>query len=146
MDVTKILEHRIWNSHVYICGPQRMIDDTIEAATVVGMASDEVHYEVFQADTSGDPFSMDVLSGSKDKTKRTLQVGAEQSLLDVMRDAGFDIGSSCEVGTCGTCRIAVKCGRVQHRGTALTEAEQKDEMLACVSRGIGHISVGLSED
>ncbi|KAF2019598.1 vanillate O-demethylase oxidoreductase [Aaosphaeria arxii CBS 175.79] len=143
MNIPDILTNRVWNSHVYICGPQRMIDGTVEAASAAGMTSDEIHYEVFEgADTTGDPFTVDVLSN---ETKGPLEVESEQSLLDVMRDAGFDIGSSCGVGNCGTCRVPVKSGRVQHRGTALTEIEQKTEMLACVSRGIGHIVVGLPE-
>lgn len=138
MDIADILRNRIWNSAVYICGPQRMIDAVVQTATDVGMASSEVHYEVFHADTSGDPFTVEVVSKEK---KVGLQVGADQTLLDVMREAGFDIGSSCEVGNCGSCRVPIKCGRVQHRGTALTETEQRSEMLACVSRGVGHIMV-----
>lgn len=142
LDITDILKNRVWNSHAYICGPQRMIDAAVETATAVGMTSNEVHYEVFHADLSGDPFSVEDVSKER---KAVLQVKAEQTLLDVMRDAGFEIGSSCEAGNCGTCRVPVRYGRVQHRGSALTETEQKAEMLACVSRGIGHIVVGVPE-
>ncbi|KAJ5092744.1 vanillate O-demethylase oxidoreductase [Penicillium angulare] len=140
LDIADILKHRVWNSHVYVCGPQRMIDAVVETASAVDMAPSEVHYEVFTTDTSGDPFTVEVIS---EERKEDLQVGAEETLLDVMRGAGFDIGSSCEVGNCGSCRVPVRCGKVQHRGSALTEVEQGDDMLACVSRGIGHITVGV---
>ncbi|PYI14933.1 vanillate O-demethylase oxidoreductase [Aspergillus violaceofuscus CBS 115571] len=144
VDIAAILRQRIWNSHVYVCGPQRMIDAVVQTAAAVDMAPEEVHYELFQGDTTpGDPFPVQVIS--PDRTAE-LQVGAEQSLLEVVRDAGFEIGSSCEVGSCGACRIPVRCGRVQHRGTALTESEQRSEMLACVSRGIGHIVVEVSDE
>ncbi|PWY91986.1 vanillate O-demethylase oxidoreductase [Aspergillus sclerotioniger CBS 115572] len=143
LDMTEILQHRIWNSHVYVCGPQRMIDAVVQTATAVDMAPSEVHYELFQGDTTGDPFTVEVIS--PDRKAEELQVGAEKSLLEVVRDAGFEIGSSCEVGNCGACRVRVRCGRVQHRGTALTESEQRSEMLACVSRGIGHIVVEVGE-
>lgn len=138
MDMFDIFMNRIWNSHVYICGPQRMIDAGIQTASALKMPSDELHYEVFQADTSGDPFTVEVVLNEK---KVELQVESEQTLLDVMRDAGFEIGSSCEAGNCGTCRIPIRCGEVQHRGSALTKTEQESEMLSCVSRGVGHIVV-----
>lgn len=138
LDMFDIFMNRTWNSHIYICGPQRMIDAGIQTASAIKMPSDELHYEVFQADTSGDPFTVEVIS---DERKVELQVESEQTLLDAMRDAGFEIGSSCETGNCGTCRIPVRCGEVQHRGSALTKTEQKSEMLSCVSRGIGHIVV-----
>jgi ferredoxin len=41
------------------------------------------------------------------------------TLLDVLRNAGFDIPSSCEVGNCGACRIGVQNGRIEHRGMGL---------------------------
>jgi MOSC domain-containing protein YiiM/ferredoxin-NADP reductase len=140
LNILKTLETRPWNSHVYICGPQRMIDGTIAAAKDAGMSSDEVHFEVFQTDATGDPFCVDV---SISHGTRNLDVKADQTLLETLRDAGLDLGSSCEVGSCGTCRVKVTCGRVEHRGTALTEVEKESEMLACVSRGIGHIAIEL---
>ena len=142
MDIDRILKERIWNSQVFTCGPQRMIDGVHKAAAEAGMAEDEVHYEVFSADTTGDPFSVEVLT--KGKTIN-LDVGSEGTLLEALRAAGFEVSSSCETGNCGTCRIPVKCGRVEHRGTGLTKEEQGKEMLSCVSRGIGHIAVELAD-
>ncbi|RDW67455.1 uncharacterized protein DSM5745_09321 [Aspergillus mulundensis] len=140
LDIATILKGRIWNSHVYVCGPQRMIDDVVQTAAHIGMDSDEVHYEVFQAESSGDPFTVEAIGQER---KVDLQVGADQTLLEVLKDAGFGVSSSCEVGNCGTCRVPVKCGRVEHRGSALTKDEQRFEMLACVSRGVGHIVVEI---
>jgi ferredoxin len=143
LDLTALLNERKWNSHVYVCGPQRMIDGVNEAAKTCGMQDDEVHYEAFKIDSGGDPFTVDVeAEGGK---KKHLSVGGEQTLLEVMRKAGFDIGSSCEVGNCGTCRVGLKSGRVDHRGSALSEAEKRGEMLSCVSRGLGHIVIEAPE-
>ncbi|KAF4556552.1 MOSC domain-containing protein 2 [Elsinoe fawcettii] len=142
MDIGNILTHRTWNSQVFTCGPQRMIDAVIASAKSAGMADDEVYYELFAADTSGDPFSAEVV----DKDRRvTVQVESNKSLLQTLREAGFDVPSSCETGSCGTCRIAVKEGRVEHRGNGLTADEKEGEMLSCVSRGIGHIVVTAPE-
>jgi MOSC domain-containing protein YiiM/ferredoxin-NADP reductase len=142
LDIEKMLKGRIWNSHVYICGPQRMIDGTLEAASKLGIPEEEIHYEQFKVDQTGDPFSIEVQSGSG---CRSLQVSERQSLLEVMKEAGFEVPSSCETGSCGTCRIPLLKGRVDHRGTALTEDEKAGEMLSCVSRGVGHIVVGLPD-
>ena len=140
MDINQILRDRIDNSHVFTCGPERMISSVIAAAKEVGMAEDEVFYETFTSDTSGDPFTVDVVSSNK--TTR-LNVGHEQSLLEVMRAAGLEVASSCETGSCGTCRISVREGKIVHKGKGLTTTEQEKQMLCCVSRGQGHIVVEL---
>ncbi len=75
-------------------------------------------------------------------------MGEEESLLQVLRKAGLEVESSCEVGNCGTCRVGVKNGKILHRGSGLPEEEQAGvgdgkEMLSCVSRGVGHIVVEL---
>ena len=72
-----------------------------------------------------------------------LEVKEEQTLLDVLREAGLEIGSSCEVGNCGTCKVMVCKGKVEHRGTGLMELEKASSMLSCVSRGIGKITIDL---
>ena len=122
MDIDNILRNRIWNSQVFTCGPQRMVDAVAAATASAGMAEDEVHYESFVADTSGDPFSVEVITQDK---RLNLDVGPEQSLLEALREAGLDVSSSCETGNCGTCRLPVKCGRVEHRGTGLTRRSKR---------------------
>ena len=138
MNIPRILETRKWNSFAYVCGPQRMIDDSVRAAKSCGMSSDEIHYEAFQMATSGDPFTVELA-----KSKQKLEVGGEQTLLQVLREAGFDVDSSCETGNCGTCKLDVCSGRVEHRGSALSEEEKIEgkAMLSCVSRGLGHIVI-----
>jgi ferredoxin len=140
MDITRILRGRVGNSHVFTCGPERMISSVIAATKDAGMADDEVFYETFTIDTTGDPFTVNVVTANK--TTR-LDVGSEQSLLGVMRAAGLEVASSCETGSCGTCRIGLKSGKVVHRGKVLMTEEQEKEMLCCVSRGDGHIVVEL---
>lgn len=138
MDIPRILETRKWNSFVYVCGPQRMIDDSIRAANSCSMSRDEIHYEAFQMATSGDLFTVELK-----KSGRKLEVGEEQTLLQVLREAGLDVDSSCETGNCRTCRVEVCEGRVEHRGSALSREDKEGgkAMLSCVSRGLGHIVV-----
>ncbi|KAF3058371.1 putative dioxygenase subunit beta YeaX [Daldinia childiae] len=144
MDIAAIFSGLPWNSHVYVCGPQRMMDEAIREAKARGLGEDEVHFEAFGADTSGDPFEVEVTS-AREKSSTVLKVGAEETLLEVLKRhfGDDDVPSSCEVGNCGTCKVVLKSGRVDHRGTSLMEEERKDAMLSCVSRGIGKIAIEI---
>jgi ferredoxin-NADP reductase len=137
MDIAEILNGRLWNSQIYACGPQRMIDDIIRLSSKCGMSQDEIHYEAFQTETSGDPFTVELK-----KSKKVLQVDEEKTLLETLREAGLEVESSCEAGNCGTCRVEVCEGKVEHRGSALSEEDkEKGGMLSCVSRGVGHLVI-----
>ncbi|KAK6582988.1 hypothetical protein PZA11_004064 [Diplocarpon coronariae] len=145
MDVGSILRERAWNSMVYACAPVRMMATVEEAAIMLGIEEGEIHCEAFQADYTGDPFEVEVVgnaasSGKEETTARVLDVPSEKTLLSVIREAGLKIDSSCEVGNCGACRVMVRKGVVEHRGSALS-AEEKGggAMLACVSRGVGRL-------
>lgn len=136
MDIAHIIKNRKWNTHIYVCGPQRMLDEVIRAGTQYGMPLDEIHFEAFHITTAGDPFTVELA-----KSNKTLDVEGDKTLLEVMRSAGLEVDSSCETGNCGTCRVDVCSGRVEHRGSALTEEDKKTSMLACVSRGVGHLVI-----
>lgn len=158
LDVAEIVRSLPWNSQLYFCGPRRMMDEALRVTRAAGMAEAEVHFEAFEADASGDPFEAAVVvkspsgndwaDGNNTKVEErqvTLQVGAEETLLEAMqKEFGVDkVPSSCEVGNCGTCKIRLREGQVHHRGTAITEAEKVGHMLSCVSRGVGRIVVEI---
>lgn len=139
MDIGEILRSLTWNSHVYVCGPRRMLDEAATEAKKCGLGGDDVHFEAFSADTAGDPFEAEVAN----REGRVVEVGGEETLLEVLRRYFDDVPSSCEVGNCGTCRVALKSGKVEHRGTALMEEEKREAMLSCVSRGSGRIVIEI---
>jgi len=140
--VEDVIKNMPWNSKIYVCGPQRLMEDVLETARAMSIPETEVHFEAFAADVGGDPFEVVV----KNKDNAILKVKEEETLLEVLnREFGDVVGSSCEVGNCGTCKIRVTCGKVEHRGTALTEEDKQGEMLACVSRGVGRIVVEYEE-
>lgn len=137
MNVKEVVKTVPWNSHLYVCGPNRLMEAAKEAVQESDLTPNEVHYEAFAADISGDPFEAEITN----RSGKVVSVGAEETLLEVLRRELGDSPSSCEVGNCGTCKIALKRGRVDHRGTALAEEDKETSMLACVSRGIGRIAV-----
>jgi MOSC domain-containing protein YiiM/ferredoxin-NADP reductase len=138
LEISKIIGKANTRTHIYACGPQRLMDGVALAARTLGFPSSNIHFEAFTALTSGDPFVAELA-----ESKKELEVKVEQTLLDVLRDAGFGVASSCEVGNCGTCRVGVREGRVDHRGTGLLDGEKKGTMLSCVSRGMGRVVLDL---
>ncbi|KAJ1326552.1 dimethylamine monooxygenase subunit B [Microdochium nivale] len=144
MNIAEIIGNLSWNSHVYVCGPPRMMDEARRAVDAAGLGEEDVHFEAFAADATGDPFEVEVVS-KRDKSSVVLQVGGEETLLEVLRRdlGGAEIESSCEVGNCGTCKIALRSGVVEHRGTALLDDEKNTSILSCVSRGLGRIAIDI---
>ncbi|CAK7202580.1 hypothetical protein SEUCBS139899_005304 [Sporothrix eucalyptigena] len=165
MDIGKIVSGMQWNAHISFCGPTRMMDAALQATRASTLGEGDVHFEAFSADTTGDPFEVvvrrtnsssdeDASIGkaskpepSKSGEAKTLKVDEEETLLNALqREFGVDaVASSCEVGNCATCKVTVCSGRIDHRGTALTDEEKAagDSMLACVSRGIGRIEIEI---
>ena len=141
MDIDKVVRDLKWNSHLYACGPPKMMDATQQAVVRHGVADDEVHFEAFGADTGGDPFEAEVAN----REHRLVSVGEEETLLEALRRelGSSEVESSCEVGNCGTCKVSVRAGRVEHRGTALSTAEKENSMLSCISRGVGRIVIEI---
>jgi ferredoxin-NADP reductase len=139
LDIHHIIKDMPWNSQLYFCGPKRLMDEAAKETRARGIAEGEVHFEAFEADVSGDSFEAVVAN----KGSKTIKVGEEETLLECLQKEFGDIDSSCCVGNCGTCRVSLTGGRVDHRGTALTEEEKATSMLACVSRGIGSITIEI---
>jgi ferredoxin-NADP reductase/MOSC domain-containing protein YiiM len=138
LNIEAILTRSKANSHVYCCGPQRLMDGVTLAGKECDIDASNVHFEAFEVATGGQPFIAELSLSNK-----SIEIDAEHSLLEALKDAGFDIDSSCGVGNCGTCRVTYCGGAVKHRGTALVAEEQEREMLSCVSRGIGKILLEL---
>ncbi|KAF2825310.1 PK beta-barrel-protein domain-containing protein-like protein [Ophiobolus disseminans] len=125
-------------AHIYTCGPERLMDDVVATAKKYDFPDSSVHLEQFVVAASGDPFTVELK-----ESKKTIEVGPTQTLLDALKAMGMDIDSSCEVGNCGTCKVDVCSGKIEHRGTGLLDSEKDESMLSCVSRGIGTIVLDL---
>ncbi|KAF1925994.1 3-chlorobenzoate-3,4-dioxygenase reductase subunit [Didymella exigua CBS 183.55] len=138
MDLKAILGHADSRTHIYTCGPTRLKDAVLATAKSLSIPDALVHTEQFTVTTSGNPFSAELR-----QSKRVVEVSATQTLLDVLKEAGMDVDSSCEVGNCGTCKVDVVDGRVEHMGTGLQQEEKRGAMLTCVSRGVGRIVLDL---
>lgn len=136
-----LTDHRI-GTHVYFCGPEKMINEFTSAAKSYGYPAFNVHYERFSPPVLKDsvPFAVTLKQSGKH-----LNVPADQSLLDVLRENGIDIPYSCRVGGCGTCEVKVAEGEINHYDSFLTEKQQSSNqmMLSCVSRGKGNLVLDI---
>lgn len=132
-DFRALLEGQPAGTHVYVCGPAGMIRDVAEAAVRAGWPEEAVHSERFSAP---------VAAPGREFTARLARTGAEvrvasgETLLEALEREGLGVPFSCRVGGCGTCRVGVVRGGVEHRDTCLTDSEREEgrAMMACVSR------------
>jgi phthalate 4,5-dioxygenase reductase subunit len=119
-------------AHIYCCGPRSLME-TVRDMTG-HWSSSAVHFEDFgagrgPAGTNDRPFRVRLA-----KTGRTLDVPIGTTILDVLRDNGINIATSCESGTCGTCRTKLIAGEADHRDLVLSEHERSRAIMVCVSR------------
>lgn len=131
LDAATLLQNAPAGSHIYVCGPARLIDALNLAAHQQGLSSERVHHEAFALDTAhqGHPFVVKLAKQGKD-----VWVPANVSLLQALENAGCAVPSGCRTGTCGSCVTQVKAGAVAHRDSFLTPAQQAaGQMCVCVS-------------
>ncbi len=128
--------------HLYVCGPTGFIDFVTSTARAAGWAPANVHLEYFGAapqDTSNDG-SFDVRIAS---TGKTYTIGADENIIQVLKDNGIEILSSCEQGVCGTCITRVLEGEIDHRDMYFTDEEKEanDQFTPCCSRSKSKVLV-----
>lgn len=131
LDLRPILAERRNREHLYCCGPRPLME-AVRAMTD-HWSPTAVHFEAFsEAEThkaDDKPFKVKLARSGK-----VLNVPTDKTILEVLRQHGLDVPSSCETGTCGTCRTKLLAGEADHRDLVLAEHERKDTIMICVSR------------
>jgi phthalate 4,5-dioxygenase reductase component len=129
-DLWPVLEEQR-GAHLYCCGPRGLMDAVRD---MTGHWPDSaVHFEDFVGASAphADDRAFEVrLAGNGESYK----VAAGVSILDTLRRHGHVLASSCESGTCGTCRTRFTEGEPDHRDLVLSEREKRSEIMICVSR------------
>lgn len=138
LDLPKLLAFLGEETTVYSCGPGPLLDALQKQNAG---ARWQLRIERFTAAPAGPgqvnrPF--DVICRS---TGLRLHVPADKSVLQVLRQAGIKVESSCRDGICGTCETRVLAGTPDHRDSVLSpeEREEGDYMMVCVSRAVGDV-------
>ena len=119
-------------AHLYCCGPRSLMQAVRDMTG--HWSSSAVHFEDFGA---GRPIPGIVdrpLTVRLARSGAVLDVPAGRTILEVLREAGHRVPSSCESGTCGTCRTRYLEGEPEHRDLVLSDRERTREVMVCVSR------------
>jgi ferredoxin-NADP reductase len=138
LDIAQVLSKRPLGSHVYVCGPGRMIDDTINAAHRLGWTDSHIHYERFvEQGSSGEAFSVTLARAGV-----TVEVSPDQSMLEALEAAGHNPPYLCRGGACGHCETTVLelDGTIEHRDDWLSDEDKQAnrKIMPCVSRACGN--------
>jgi phthalate 4,5-dioxygenase reductase subunit len=118
-------------AHLYCCGPRGLMEAVRDMTGHWSSAA--VHFEDFGSAKArpedNTPFAV-TLARSGERH----EVPVNKSILEVLREAGKTLPSSCESGTCGTCKTRLVSGEADHRDLALAEHERARNIMICVSR------------
>ena len=126
------------DTQIYACGPGPLLDDLVNATHA--WPADALRVEHFQTKGGtqdlgkGLPFTAELRDSGL-----SIEVRADQSLLEALRQANIDIQSDCQEGLCGSCELRVIEGEVDHRDSVLTRSERlsNSRMMSCCSRACG---------
>jgi vanillate O-demethylase ferredoxin subunit len=131
LDIAAVVKAAPPQAHFYCCGPLPMLE-AFEQATK-DLPRERVHVEYFTA--KAPPAVEGGFTIVLAKSGLTLSVAPGKTILDTLRDNGFDTPFSCTEGVCGTCETRVLEGVPDHRDLILTEAERASNktMLICCS-------------
>ncbi len=131
LDIWPIVEERKNRAHLYCCGPRPLMQAVRDMTGHWSSAA--IHMEAFseaeRQKPDDKPFTVTLA-----KSGESFEVPVGVTILETMRARGHEVPSSCESGTCGTCRTKLLAGEADHRDLVLAEQERADQIMICVSR------------
>jgi vanillate monooxygenase ferredoxin subunit len=119
--------------HLYICGPNAMVQDARRVARKLGWPESAVHVELFGAAAAAGDVEFEVeLSRSAIK----FAVPPGRTILEMMLEQGVFPSYDCKRGECGACLTRVLAGEPAHRDVYQTDEEKAANQFitVCVSR------------
>jgi phthalate 4,5-dioxygenase reductase subunit len=129
LDLWPVLEQP--KGHVYCCGPRGLMEAVRDMTG--HWSPSAVHFEAFTEPNrrapDDRPFRVRLA-----RSGATVDVPVGTTILEAIRAAGHEAPSSCESGTCGTCRTTLIKGEADHRDLVLAEDERAGNIMICVSR------------
>ncbi|WP_157014713.1 PDR/VanB family oxidoreductase [Mesorhizobium xinjiangense] len=132
----EILSSPAEDDAIYLCGPNPFMDVVRGSAEEAGWPAGSIVLEHFSAE----PPKLEPGKGEfvvrLAKRGIELLVPSDKPIIEVLREAGVEIKTSCEQGVCGTCLTQVIEGEPEHNDLYLTDEEHESGrlMTPCVSR------------
>ncbi|MBB5915066.1 ferredoxin-NADP reductase [Nocardia transvalensis] len=129
-DVAELIATAKPGAAVYVCGPPPMLTAAQRSMFTLNPTG-SLHTERFSPPpvVDGKEFVLTLA-----RTGTTVRVGADETALTAIQRTVPDVAYSCRQGYCGTCKVRVLAGAVDHRDHTLTDTDRRDRMLVCVSR------------
>jgi vanillate O-demethylase ferredoxin subunit len=119
---------------VYTCGPEPMLNAVLDAGQA--LSSGAIRFERFAAASDLEHAPNEAFEIEVGSTGAVFEVGAEDTILHVLKANGIDVDFGCSEGLCGSCITDVLSGDIDHRDGVLSPEEQETNsfMCVCVSR------------
>jgi ferredoxin-NADP reductase len=138
LDLKGALDSLTSDTVVYCCGPEGLISALEASCVALGRPAPRVERFAARPKTASEDVndaneSFDVvLSVSGER----LTVPADKTIIEVLKEAGHSVVTSCEEGYCGTCETEVLGGIPDHRDEYLDpeERESNQRMMICCGR------------
>ena len=130
-DLWPVLE-RPNTAQLYCCGPRGLMESVRDMTG--HWSSGNVHFESFVDGGGVRPDDTPFKVSAPKAGLAGLEVPVGKSILAVLREHGCSVASSCESGTCGTCRTGLLHGEADHRDMVLLPEEFERQIMVCVSR------------
>ncbi|TQV88171.1 pyridoxamine 5'-phosphate oxidase family protein [Aliikangiella coralliicola] len=134
LPLQKIMESAPGHSHLFICGPARMINSARTLTEGLNWSHSRLHFESFGATNSADDKAIDV---TLKKSARVIKVKPTETILDALIKSNVPIPFDCKRGECGMCATKIISGQPEHRDIYLNQDERAQQICVCVSRAKG---------
>lgn len=133
-DLDAILGQPRADTLVYTCGPEPLLAAVEEHCA--SWPAGSLHLERFTARKTDVPEEESSFELVLQRSGKTVQVPADRTVFEVVREAGVSVLGSCLEGICGTCETDVVDGDIDHRDSVLDQEERdsNETMMICVSR------------
>lgn len=127
-DLADLISRAQPGAAVYVCGPPPVLEAAQRLMFRLNPTG-SLHTERFSAApvVDGRGFSVTLARSGTE-----VRVGSDETALAAIRRVKPDVVYSCQQGFCGTCKVRVLTGEVDHRRNTIP-----DHMLTCVSRAAG---------
>jgi ring-1,2-phenylacetyl-CoA epoxidase subunit PaaE len=134
------------DTEFYLCGPEGLMDEALEALKILKVGSERIHKESFvtakqkaaaegqvSADSS-QPAAGHVVTLIYEGTEYQVPVRQGQTILEAGLDQDIDLPYSCQAGLCTACRGKCRSGKVHlDEREGLSDAEMEEGyVLNCV--------------
>ena len=134
LDLEAVMKQRDSKTHIFLCGPVRMIESVRDLGDKFNYDSGQIHFENFGVPLSASDFEIEV---TLKKSAQIIKVQSSQTILDALINSKVSVPFNCKRGSCGLCATTVIEGEVDHRDVYLNKDERKQQMCVCVSRAKG---------